>query len=150
MLPVIGPGWAGAPVTVTLRTALIPHPFILYTVTVPEVNVEAQFTVMFNPVLDPMIVPLVTVQKYDIAPGTADIVYTAPLVPHIPVTGPEINPGRVGRFKVTAFVLTGLVPQILDADTDTVPPMNAFVTATWIIFVPAPEMMFIPAGTVQL
>ena len=109
ILPVIGPGWAGAPVTVMLRTALIPQPLTLYTVTVPVVNNGDQFTVIDNPVLDPTIVPL---------------------VPHIPVAGPEITPGRVGRFNVTALVRAGLVPQILDAVTDTVPPVNAFVTTT--------------------
>jgi hypothetical protein len=109
-----------------------------------------QFTVTDNPVLDPTIVPFVTIQKYDDTPGTAFIVYTAPLVPHNPDTGPEITPGRAGRFRLSAFVRAGLFPQAFEAMTLIVPPTYDEFATTVIIFVPTPFMMVIPAGMFQL
>lgn len=73
-----------------------------------------------------------------------------PVEPTQGALSPEIGPGVDGATPagVTTKVVAGLVPQALEAVTETVPELPLVVTVMAVV--PRPEFITQPAGKVQL
>ena len=93
-----------------------------------------------------------TVQLYEVASVTGEILYTSPDNTGQTALEPVIGPGVAG---ITVLMVTGkvcalLVPQELVAVTVISPFWPLAPEVTVMALVPAPDVMVHPAGTVQL
>jgi hypothetical protein len=148
--PVTVPGVKGTERMVVLRAGLVPQVFPAVTISVPEVNAALKSTVtLFVPCPDATVALSGAVQLYDEAPPTAAIEYETLADPaHTPLIEPVIAGGVVGvaySFKV----LCPLIPKQFPAETLMYPPLNVEDVFTEILFVPAPDAIDIPAGSIQ-
>ena len=72
------------------------------------------------------------------------------MIPQIPVACPTILAGVPGVFLLNVNVRTAPCPQPFTPRTLKAPlAVNPASNANWILVVPAPEMMVVPAGTVH-
>ena len=113
----------------------------------PDVTVIA-----FVPAPDVTIQPVGTAQVYDVAFGTAVILYVNPVIPGHTGVVPVIDPGVAGGagLTVTGRVCAALVPHELVAVTVMFPFCPALPAVTVIDVVPAPEVTNHPVGTVHV
>lgn len=155
-MPEIAPGCAGVPgltVTAKVLVSLVPQALDAVTVIFPFCPALPEVTVIaFVPAPEVIVHPVGTVQVYEVAFGTAEILYVSPVIPGQTIVVPVIAPGVAGvpGFTVTAKVLTALVPHELEAFTVIFPFCPKVPVVTVIEFVPAPEVIVHPVGTDQL
>lgn len=149
MVPVIGPGAAGggARLSVMHVEELLPQLFValtqIFPVVVPKVT-----EILVVPCPEFIVVPAGTVQVYEVAPGTAEIEYVS-VCPGQTASVPEIDPGAAGGAAIVIETQRAvLVPQAFDAVTQILPLVAPAVMVMEVV--PCPEVMVVPAGTVQL
>jgi hypothetical protein len=134
---------------VTARQLNAEHPQELQDLTHTLPDAEPTVTVILVVPWPAVIVqPAGTVQVYDDAPETADMLYVTEAPTH-GVVVPVIAPGVAGAvIGVTVKQPGGLDPQPLSAVTQTLPAVEP--TVTLIEVVPCPELITHPLGTVHV
>jgi hypothetical protein len=152
MLPGVD-GVPGSTVTVMVDADDVPHALLAVTDIAPFCPAAPEVTVMeFVPAPAVIVHPVGTVQLYVVALVTAAIEYVCPDVAGQSAIVPVIDPGVEGvPFPtVTATDAGADVPQEFPAVTVIFPLSPVAPVVTVMLFVPAPEVITQPVGTVHV